>query len=329
MTPIVKRRPLSDIYALIEKDLKFFNERLKKELSSEDELIRGIHSHLLSMTGKFLRPALALFCSRIENEEHPEATDMAVAIELIHTATLVHDDIIDDSDLRRNQPSVYSKWGKEISIVAGDYLYAKAFLLLAGLGDVKINQAFASCAHLMCEGEMKQIEKRADFLMEESEYLKIIHQKTAALFQAACVGGAYYAGTSLPNIEKLGHYGYCLGMAFQIVDDCLDLTADSESLGKKAGLDVTKNDVTLPVLYLFQDLGSAQRQELLEDLRQNGEGAFERVRQLVRQHGSIEKAAEKAAYYTEKALEDLSEISESRAKQSLVALAHYSFERLR
>ena len=325
---ILKKGSLSEIYTPIKKDLETFSARLKNELRSDDPLIHGIHDHLLNMTGKFLRPALALFCSRIENEAHSEAINLAVAIELIHTATLVHDDIIDDSDLRRNQPSVYSKWGKEISIVAGDYLYAKAFLLLAGLGDVKINQAFASCAHVMCEGEMKQIEKRADFLMDESEYLKIIHQKTAALFQAACMGGAYYSKTAIANIEKLGHYGFCLGMAFQIVDDCLDLVGDSQSLGKKAGLDVYKNDVTLPMLYLFHELEAGERQSLLENLNRGGAGALPQVRQLVKRHGSVEKAAEKARTYTEKAVEDLAEIPESAAKQSLVSLAYYSLERL-
>ncbi len=122
----------------------------------------------------------------------------------------------------------------EISIVAGDYLYAKAFMLLAGLGDPWISQAFSACAHEICEGEMKQIEKRKSFLMSEDQYLKIIHQKTAALFQAACMGGAYLSGAGPESIKNLGGYGFNLGMAFQIVDDCLDLVGETESLGKTA-----------------------------------------------------------------------------------------------
>src|SRR3989338_5601371 len=242
---------LNDICAPIQPELKAFSQRLEKELSSQDDLIRGIHEHLLKMTGKFLRPMLAILCSRVEGKRPEQVIPLAVAIELIHTATLVHDDIIDDSSFRRNQPSVYSKWGREISIVSGDYLYAKAFLLLARFEDVRISQAFASCAHVMCEGEMKQIERRNNFLIPEEEYLRIIHKKTAALFQASCMGGAYFSGTSKENIEKLGRYGYGLGMAFQIVDDCLDIVGETATLGKTAGLDVNKNEVTLPMIYLF------------------------------------------------------------------------------
>ena len=149
---MITKTSLNDIYAPIDKELKSFSEQLKKELASDDPLIGQIHDHLLKMTGKFLRPALTILCSKIGDKECPGAVKLAAAIELIHTATLVHDDIIDDSELRRNMPSIYSKWGAEISIVSGDYLYAKAFLLLASLGDPWISQAFAACAHVICEG---------------------------------------------------------------------------------------------------------------------------------------------------------------------------------
>ena len=222
------RPGLNEIYGPVENELEEFGEVLKKQLASQDTLIHDIHQHLLKMTGKFLRPALVILCSKLGHDHYSrEAIKLAVAIELIHTATLVHDDIIDDSEYRRNQPSIHSKWGREISIVSGDYLYAKAFMLLADLKGVWVNQAFAACAHVICEGEMKQIEKRADFFMDEKEYLRIIHQKTASLFQAACMGGAYYSGLGQDKIEKLGDFGFRLGMAFQIIDDCLDLTSDT------------------------------------------------------------------------------------------------------
>ncbi len=231
------RPGLNEIYAPIEKDLSRFGEALKKELISDDELIRAIHEHLLKMAGKFLRPALVILTSKIENERPNSdlVTKLAVAVELIHTATLVHDDIIDNSELRRSQPSVYFKWGREISIVSGDYLYAKAFLILAGMKDLWVNEAFAACAHVMCEGEMKQIEKRNHFALSEEDYFKIIHKKTAALFQAACMGGAYFSGAGMEGVQKMGEYGFNLGMAFQIVDDCLDIAGETEHLGKTAG----------------------------------------------------------------------------------------------
>ena len=320
---------LNDIYAPIDKELKGFSELLKSELSSHDKLISEIHGHLLKMTGKFLRPALTIFCSKIENKTSPGPLTLAAAIELIHTATLVHDDIIDESDLRRNMPSIHSKWGTEISIVSGDYLYAKAFMLLASLKDVWVSQAFAACAHVICEGEMKQIEKRKSFLMSEEEYLKIIHQKTAALFQAACMGGAYLAGTGQESIERLGRYGFNLGMAFQIVDDCLDLTGETENLGKTTGLDIYKNDVTLPLLYLFHSLEGLERETLLASAQKGGADLFEKIKRLAFETKSVEKAMAKAQNYVDQAVEQLKTFKDSACKESLILLAYYCIDRTR
>jgi octaprenyl-diphosphate synthase len=323
------RPGLDAIYAPVEEDLRDFTRGLEKELASTDGLISQIHAHLLKMTGKFLRPALTLLASRVEGRKSAEAVKLAVAIELIHTATLIHDDIIDNSPLRRNQPSVHSKWGREISIVSGDYLYAKAFLALASLKNVWVNEAFAQCAHVICEGEMKQIETRNDFLMGEEQYLKIIHRKTAALFQAACAGGAFFSGTGRENIEKLGDYGFGLGMAFQIVDDCLDIVGETESLGKTAGNDIYKNDVTLPLLTLFQSLGEGERRRLQREIAQGEPALFERIKKLAIESGAIDKAMERAENFIQKALGDLCGLKASPYKESLAQLAHHCLERAR
>ena len=312
---------LNEIYTPIGKDLEDFSARLRAELASEDALIRDIHAHILKMSGKFLRPALAILSSKIGPKENSQAVRLAAAIELIHTATLVHDDIIDNSDFRRHQPSIHAKWGREISIVAGDYLYAKAFRLLADLKDVWLNQALSACAHIMCEGEMKQIERRRDFLMSEAEYLKIIHQKTAALFQAACMGGAYCAGVDEEQIQKMGDYGLRLGTAFQIVDDCLDLVGETENLGKAVGLDIYKNDVTLPLLYLFREMGEAERRQAA--------GNFEKVRALAVERKSVDRAMEKAREFAEEAAQNLEGLEDSVYKESLNNLAQYCLDRIR
>lgn len=322
---------LDRIYAPIEAEMASFKKELKKELESRDALISDIHAHILKMSGKYLRPALVLITSKIGGHQKPEAVRLAVAVELIHTATLVHDDIIDDSALRRNQPTVHNVWGREISIVAGDYLYAKAFLLLAGLKDLWINEAFAACAHLMCEGEMKQIEKRSNYLMGEEEYLNIIHQKTAALFQAACVGGSYFAGAPKATIEKLGRYGFGLGMAFQIVDDCLDLVGEAEHVGKTMGLDVAQSDVSLPMLYLFRSLSAGDRESLLNEIKKGaeGNGLFAKIRERALETRSVDKAMEKARAYIDRALEDLSVLPGGPQKESLSLLAAHCVERVR
>ncbi len=325
----VLRTTLNDIYSPIEAELNEFSVALKKELASDDRLIGDIHTHLLKMTGKFLRPALTLLCGKSGNRTNPDVIPLAVAIELIHTATLVHDDIIDNSNLRRNQPSVHSKWGREISIVAGDYLYAKAFLLLARLKDAWVTQAFAECAHVMCEGEMKQIEKRNDFLLSEAEYLKIIHKKTAALFQAACMGGAYYSGTDTASIHAFGDYGFQIGMAFQIVDDCLDLTGETETLGKTIGLDINKNDMTLPLLYLLHDLNDSERKNLIGEFREGNNTLFPRIQKLACERQSVEKAMQRARQYSARASEALTTVKSSTYKDSLLQLAAHCVERAR
>ena len=325
------RPSLNEIYSPIEKELSRFNEVLKKELVSGDELIHAIHQHLLKMTGKFLRPALLILASKTENEHQnsDRVTRLAVAVELIHTATLVHDDIIDNSELRRSQPSVYFKWGREISIVSGDYLYAKAFLILAGLRDLWVNEAFAACAHVMCEGEMKQIEKRNHFALSEEDYFKIIHKKTAALFQAASMGGAYFSGADMEIVQKMGEYGFHLGMAFQIVDDCLDITGETELLGKTAGLDILKNDITLPVLYLFQELGPDEKECLLRDLK-NAEGSlFPRIKKMALENKVLDRAMSRAREHAQKALDSLRPVKNSVYKESLIQLVDHCVERNR
>ncbi len=324
----IQKPTLDEIYAPIETDLKAFTDRLHQELASKDDLIQKIHEHILKMTGKFLRPALTILTSRVEGKTRPEVAKLATAIELIHTATLVHDDIIDNSDFRRNQPSVHARWGRDLSIISGDYLYAKAFLLLAKLNDTFLNQAFASCAHIMCEGEMKQVEKRNQFLMSEEEYLKIIHQKTAALFQAACMGGAYYSGTREENIHRLGQYGFGLGMAFQIIDDCLDLVGETKTLGKTTGLDLTKNDVTLPLLYLLQGLPAAGRDELTGRMKEGGV-TFEEIKKIAVEEKAVERAVNRARGYIEMALENLNKTPDSVYRQSLESLAHHCVDRVR
>ena len=327
----VLRASLQEIYAPIESDLRDFSAKFEEALVSKDPLIQGIHQHLLKMTGKFLRPALVILSWRLEGGARREdVLRLAAAIELIHTATLIHDDIIDNSELRRNQPSVYSKWGREISIVSGDYLYAKAFLNLAALKDIWINQAFAACAEVICEGEMKQIERRNFFMMGEEEYLRIIHQKTAALFQASCMGGSYLSGASRENIQRLGDYGLKLGMAFQIVDDCLDVVGETENLGKTVGLDLYKNDVTLPFLYLFQSLKAADQAEMERQMKSGGgRELFEKIKGLALERGCVDRAMDKARGYIQGALLDLKAVRDCDGKESLVLLSHHCLERAR
>jgi len=176
---------------------------------------------------------------------------------------------------------------------------------------------------------MKQIEKRKDFGLPEEEYLRIIHKKTAALFQAACIGGAYLGGGAPVIVEKLGHFGYGLGMAFQIVDDCMDLTVEDQALGKKAGLDLSKNDMTLPILYLFSELTDARKDDLLDKMRNPTAELLVEIRALGQETGALSRAMDRARAFAQDALEAAKGLPESACRDSLAQLVDYCLERAR
>ncbi len=323
---------LPEIYKPIKEDLDRFNSLIRKELSSRDSFMNGIYEHLLNISGKHLRPALAIFSARLAGDTSETPIRIAMAIELLHTATLVHDDIIDGSMYRRNQLSMNAKWGTEVSIICGDHLYAKAFTILSELTDPMINKMFSACARTMCEGEMKQVETRNNLDMDEAAYTEIILKKTASLFQAACAAGGYVARKPMETIERLGEYGRSFGLLFQLTDDCMDLVGSEENLGKKAGLDFEKSDPTLPLIYLYQGLDADGRSEFKKIM--NGatpdEKAlyFQRVKARVLSTGILERCMTHARGYAAAAALALKEFPESPCRKSLLDLVDYTFQRV-
>ncbi len=323
---------LAEIYKPIKSDLDHFNSLIRKELSSRDPFIHRIYEHLLNISGKNLRPALAILSARLLGNRTETPIRVAMAIELLHTATLIHDDIIDGSMYRRNQPSMNAKWGIEISIICGDHLYSKAFTILSELADPTINKMFSTCARTMCEGEMKQVETRKDTELGEAAYIEIILKKTASLFQAACAAGGYLAQQPPGTIQRIGEYGKNYGLLFQINDDCMDLVGNDEELGKKAGLDFDKSDPTLPLIYLFQNLSATAREEFKKIT--NGASApekadyFERVRAMVLREGIPERCMALARRYGADALAALEGFPDSPCRKSLVDLVDYTLQRV-
>lgn len=325
----IATRDLSEIYKPIRADLELFNTLIRQELKSSDPFIQSINDHLLLISGKHLRPALSILSARMAGNTTDIPVRLAIAIELLHTATLIHDDIIDGSAFRRNQASINAKWGTEVSIISGDYLYAKAFSILAAMNDPNIFKMFAACAMAMCEGEMKQVETRKSLDLSEVAYTEIIHKKTASLFQAACAGGAYVAGQPHDAVYRLGEYGKNFGIAFQIADDCLDIIGQEESLGKKAGLDFDKSDPTLPLIYLYQ---TGNREEL--DGLMNGatpqarEENFAKLKQILISTGILEKCVERARDYAARAVAGLEGMPDSVYRKSLSDLVDFTVQRI-
>jgi octaprenyl-diphosphate synthase len=240
------QRPIARELGLLEKELEGI-------LKSDVGLVQGIGEHLLAKKGKRVRPALVFLCSRLGNPDPERAVKVGVAVELIHTATLLHDDSIDKSHLRRGIPTVNKLWDDQVSVIMGDHLFCKAFRLLHEAGFEEVARVLVNGSDRMTFGEMYQMDKRGDSDISEETYLDMIRHKTAALFSSACEAGALIGGLSDEVRENLGAYGDRIGTAFQIIDDILDFVGDVERMGKPVGNDVRDGRVTLPLIVALRN----------------------------------------------------------------------------
>lgn len=240
---------LETIYKPIKNELAETDARIKKALIHKDDFISGPGEHLLRARGKRLRPALVLLCAKLGKYDPKQAIDLAAAIELIHTATLVHDDIIDNAKVRRNLPSLSVKFGLDTSVLFGDFLFSKAFEIVADLKIRKICTVLLRTSSAICQGEIRQL-SRATRPLKEKEYFEIIANKTASLFSVCCETGGMVGRLKKERIDGLKTYGHYLGLGFQIADDCLDLVGDERQAGKSLRMDEKKGKMTLPQIYL-------------------------------------------------------------------------------
>ncbi len=272
-------------------------DELRSIAVADFSMVDEVNDYLLQVPGKLFRPTLLLLCSEIEGERRDNAITLAAAVELVHVATLVHDDAVDHSVLRRGMPTVNSVWTHQIAIIMGDYLYSRAVTELAGLGDLESVRVLGAAANRMSVGEMRQLLSYDDITYSEDEYFRLIAAKTASLMAAACEMGAL-AG-SPANRVPLRHYGHSLGMAFQMQDDMLDYVGSEDVTGKPAGLDLRGRKVTLPLVGALRAMSPAEVDEVRHvfTLVEPGDAEVDHVISLVRQHGGIEYARDKATAY--------------------------------
>ncbi len=261
---------LRDIYAPVARELEAVEGLLQREFSSDDPFVDGLAQHGFRLGGKRLRPALVLLSAAACGGVRPEHFTLAVVAELIHTATLIHDDVLDEATLRRHRDTVNARWDNEASILLGDYLLARVMCLASSLEDNFACRTIGEAAGRMCEGELTQIQNRGNYDLGEENYFRIIAGKTATLTACCCRLGAHYAGAEAAFCEALAQYGHHLGVAFQIADDVLDLLGDEEAVGKSLGTDLLKQKATLPLIRLLETAGAEQRKEVLE-AASNGE----------------------------------------------------------
>jgi len=316
---------LEKIYSPIKKELGRIETELRSQLlSSKDEFILEVNRYLLDSAGKRLRPSLVLLSAKMNNHWDKKAIPVAAALELIHTASLVHDDVLDEADLRRKRATVNTRWGNESAVLTGDYLYFKAFSILSQLEVQKISSIVSFAAEKMCEGEIIQTCKTYKLNLSEEDYLEIIEKKTASLMAASCEVGAVLCQSDPPTRKALASYGLNFGMAFQIIDDCLDLVFPADKMGKSTYKDFAQGKMTLPLIYLVRRLTKEDGQKI--------NGLFHKDREeiinLLREYEVVEQSWQKAKEYLSRAKDQLKVLQDSEAKEALSLLSDYLLESL-
>jgi octaprenyl-diphosphate synthase len=257
---------LQGLYRLIQGELDEVEVMLRDVPLSGAPFVDRLVQHSFRLGGKRLRPALLLLSGMASGELKPGHRVLATVVEMIHTATLIHDDVLDEATLRRHAQTVNARWDNEASVLLGDYLFARAMRLVTSLDDTHVCQVLSDAVARMCEGELRQAGSRGDFDLGEDDYMAIIADKTAALCECSCRLGAYWAGADQRTQDALAQYGHHLGTAFQITDDVLDVNGNEAATGKSLGTDLIKQKATLPVIRLLQGINGDRRRELLATL---------------------------------------------------------------
>ena len=320
---------LAEIFEPIRQDLESVEQQFVQHIESRVELIPEIGRYIQRSGGKRVRPALLLMCARLGGYSGERATLYASVVEFIHTATLVHDDMIDDSVIRRGRQAVHSRWGNDITVLLGDYLYIKSMGMALTVDSLELVRLLCDVTLRMIEGELYQLTKAGNVDLSEEEHLEIIRRKTAYLFGGSAQIGAILGGLPEEKQLALRDYGFNLGIAFQLVDDLLDYTANEEVLGKPVGGDVRDGKMTLPAIYLLQRAGGRAR-VLLEAIvgqRNFCPEAWDELRVLLREHRVLEQAFERAADFAAEAKRHLNGFPPTPELEALRALPDYVLAR--
>lgn len=318
---------VNEAFAGVERELGKFEISLEAVLNSQDKLVADISSHLLSSAGKRLRPALFFLCAKIKRTDLENYIPVAVAIELIHSATLVHDDVVDNADFRRGLPSVNSRWGNQVSVLMGDYLFAKAFAILTQFRSLSLINIMSNVVEKMSEGEIQQLNEIFKAGLTEDIYLDRVKKKTALFISASCQSGGVVTGASEKEIKALKNYGHYLGMAFQITDDLLDFLGEADVTGKPVGNDLRYGTITLPVIYMLtkSSKGELFKQKIME--KQVDQPLLEEIVREIKNTGAYESTYHLAEGFIDQAINELKIFPEDNNRQTLELLARYILKR--
>lgn len=324
-----QRKDLNDVYKNIQGDLDRVEESLKIFSSSPNRLISEISTYLFQKKGKRIRPALLVLCSKLLDYQGEEHIFMGTLVEFIHTASLIHDDIIDNAGFRRGRESVHARWGPNISVLLGDFLYIKTIGLSLQSQYPQIIRILTDISTKMIEGELTEYHMSGNLELAEQDYFDIIHNKTAALFSASCqIGGIL--GQATPEEEgALIAYGSNLGMTFQIIDDLLDFKGDEKNLGKPTLADLSEGRITLPLIYTLNNDGNHSRSRLLQLLRKKKlpEESKREILEIIKSNGALDYTYKRAEEFSLRSREDISQFSESAHREALSLLSEFVLTR--
>ena len=319
---------MSDIFAPIQKELESFDRELKIQLETDSPLIYQVTRHLFASPGKKLRPTLLFLSSKLLGNDGKEAVFPALALELIHTATLLHDDVIDEAETRRGRETVNHHWNNLAAVLMGDYLFAKAFKILVKTGVPELQEVVSRATERVSVGELEQVAELGNTEIEESRYLEVISKKTASLFACAGECGQVLAGDNSHKGAIFRDFGENFGIAFQVTDDLLDLTGDSQMTGKGVGNDLKSGWITLPVIHALRESPEKEGRAIAELINNEfKDGDLPLIIDFVSSYGGLEYARKRAEFFRDEALSSIANLEPSQHKRSLEELANFVVDR--
>jgi octaprenyl-diphosphate synthase len=319
--------PLPAIQAFVATDMAAVDALIRRRLASDVVLINQVAEHIVAAGGKRLRPMLLLLAARALGHQGADAHQLAAVVEFIHTSTLLHDDVVDESDLRRGRQTANAVWGNAASVLVGDFLYSRSFQLMVELDSLEVQRILADTTNRIAEGEVLQLLHVRNPDVDEAAYLHVIERKTAVLFAAATQLGALLAGADAATQRRMHDYGLALGHAFQIADDVLDYSADEAALGKHLGDDLAEGKATLPLIHAMAHSDASTRERLRAIVEQGDVDALPEAIAAIHAQGSLEYSRARAAEYAEAAERLLDGLEDNEAVAALHGLARYATER--
>jgi len=320
---------IEEIFAPVKNELEQFEIKFNNALHSDVPLADQVVRYISKRRGKRLRPVLVFLSGKLHGEVTPKTMNASIVIELLHTATLVHDDVVDNSDLRRGSPTVNNLWDNKISVLVGDLLFSRTLTAMLELYDLEALAILSDAAKLVTEGELLQIELDHDFEMDEGTYFDLISKKTAALFEASCELGALSIKNDSESRLRMKKFGKNLGIAFQIKDDLLDYIGSSTKIGKPTGNDIRENKVTLPLIYALANAKASDRQRILDimDQEDRNDEEINQIINFVKERGGVDYSFAIAKSYAEKAQNILNAYPESEIRTTLKNLVDFAVNR--